>query len=120
MKCGAGRVSPEQPHSLLGISGTLDHYTRLADEARRDRAELPADHLVPGDAVTIEGHGLIVTDTHVLDRLVVLDFEGLDFALTVPRDKPIRVVHAIGPAAVAALDATIASEQALDALLRRR
>lgn len=75
-----------------------DHaYTQLAHAARRGSGELLAGLLLPGDVIAMEGFALEIESVIPIGSMIGFHFVDLDFALCVPRDTPIRVVHKITP-----------------------
>jgi hypothetical protein len=75
-----------------GPADESNPFTRLAEAARAGREQLPADHLLPGDAVSIEDMCLMVSAVSRGRELVTLDFVDVDYSRTLPSDAAVCVV----------------------------
>jgi hypothetical protein len=62
--------------------------------SRSGRRQLPAEDLLPGDTVLIDGYVLTLTDLHFSDTLAILSFRDFNFNRSVPRRRLITFVRA--------------------------
>jgi hypothetical protein len=69
----------------------VDHYTALAHAASASRAELPADMLLPGDAIELDGYVLTVEHVTVTSHLAIIAVAGFDWSRSLNRDRLVRL-----------------------------
>lgn len=69
----------------------VDHYSALAHAARAGRAELRADHLLPGDAIELDSYVLTVEHVTVTSHLAIIAVAGFDWSRSLNRDRLVRL-----------------------------